>query len=182
MRLVSYYFARRRNNITKSYTYGNVLDIGCGNSEILTEFRNIKDYCGIDIDQKTIDKLSIYYPQNTFVCADLDEDNLQLNSKFDVVIMTAIIEHIYNQKFLFKQIVKYLKKGGIILITTPTPFGDFIHNIGAQMGIFSKVAIDEHIIIYNQRRFKVLARKFKLKLIKYKTFEFGCNQLVILQK
>jgi len=179
---VSYYLAKRRNNITKQYVYGNVLDLGCGNSEILTEFKNIKNYCGVDIDKKTTQKLSLHYPKNKFLCVDLDEDELHVNCKFDSVIMTAIIEHIYNQKLFFKQALKNLKKGGIIIITSPTPLGDFIHNIGAKIGIFSKKAMDDHIVIYNKQRIKILANELNLKLVKYNLFELGCNQLVILQK
>ena len=69
--------------------------------------------------------------------------------------MIAIIEHIWNQRFLFEQVLKNLKPSGKIVITTPTPFGnDFVHALGAKVGLFAKSAVDDHIMIYNKKRFK----------------------------
>jgi hypothetical protein len=85
--------------------------------------------------------------------------------------MIAVIEHIWNQKFLFEQIIEPLNPGGKIVITTPTPFGnDIIHHIEAALGVFAKAAVEDHIDIYNKQRFNNLAREFELRLESYKRF------------
>ncbi len=69
-----------------------------------------------------------------------------------------------------------------LLVTTPTPFGnDIVHRLGAAIGLFAKAAADDHIVIYNRQRFEILAKEFDLKLERYESFGFGCNQLAILR-
>lgn len=72
-------------------------------------------------------------------------------------MMVAVIEHIWNQKFLLDQVVNILNPSGRLIITTPSPFGnDVVHAIGANLGLFAKSAVADHIVIYNRRRFKNL--------------------------
>ena len=112
----------------------------------------------------------------------MDREPLDLDERFDVILMIAVIEHIWNQKFLFEQIIDLLAPDGKIIITTPSPFGnDVIHLLGAAMGIFAQSAVDDHIVIYNRRRFKNLAREFNLRILKYARFQFFSNQLVVLE-
>jgi hypothetical protein len=53
---------------------------------------------------------------------------------------------------------------------------------GGYLGLFSKSAIDDHIVIYNHHRFKILAHEVNLRLKSHTYFQMGCNQLAILQK
>lgn len=184
MSLLSSYLHSIRINKVKPYIKGDVLDLGCGPATHLNIARDqIKTYYGIDYDEKLITKDKKMYPDAKFFVKDLDEDKLNLDKKFDAILMVALIEHIFNQKFFFREVIKYLKPNGIIVITTPTPFGnDIVHRIGGKFGLFSKVAVDDHIVIYNKKRVEILTREFDLKITKYFTFEFGCNQLVILRK
>ena len=70
----------------------------------------------------------------------LGKDPLDLDRKFDVVLMVALIE----------QIIDHLKPGGKIVITTPTMFGnDIVHRIGAKFGLFSKSAVDDYVVTIN---------------------------------
>ena len=183
MALFSNYMTRIRLNKALPYVKGSVLDLGCGDARVLEYLANkIELYYGIEHTQQWIDKLKKRYPKNNFLCLDLDEDGLDIDTKFDTVLLLAIIEHIYNQKHLAKEILKKLKPDGKIIITTPTPFGDWIHRMGSKFGLFAKSADDHHPVIYNKHRFGVLAKHFNLKIEKYKLFEFGCNQLVILTR
>jgi hypothetical protein len=81
------------------------------------------------------------------------------------------------------EIAQVLRPGGIVVITTPTPLGnDVVHRLGATLGLFSKIAVDDHIVIYNRHRFKILANEIGFKLKFYRYFQFYCNQLAILEK
>jgi len=184
MNILSKWLHKKRTKLVSSYTYGDILDLGCGpapNLKILGN--NIKSYYGIEFNPTTVEKLNKKYPKAKFFQKDLDEDSLNLDINFDCILLIAVIEHIFNQKHLFKEILKYLKPKGKIIITTPTVFGnDIIHRLGTSIGLFSVGARDDHIVIYNKKRFKILADEFGLKIEKYKKFELGCNQLVILSR
>ena len=175
---------RKRLAMALPLVHGDVLELGCGNALILSyEQPGIKRYCGIDYNSETIQNLRLNYPQHTFICADLDDDPIKAEGKFDVILMLAIVEHIYNQKHLFTQVVEKLKPSGKIVLTTPTPFGnDIVHRYGVKVGLFAKLAAEDHIVIYNKRRFKILASDFNLVIEKYQTFEFRCNQFVVMRK
>ncbi|MCF7859628.1 MAG: class I SAM-dependent methyltransferase [Candidatus Cloacimonetes bacterium] len=165
-----------------AYIKGDVLDLGCGTAEIL-DYINIDNYTGLDYSPEMVKKLKKKLPQHKFFTRNLDEDTYCLKTKYDTITMIAVIEHLFNQRHLFKEIIKHLKPNGRIVLTTPTPFGnDIIHRLGANMGLFSKHASDDHIVIYNKQRFKNVAREFNLKLIVYKKFQLGCNQLVVFKK
>ena len=58
-----------------------------------------------------------------------------------------------------------LKPNGRIVLTTPTVIGnDLVHRLGASVGLFSQDAQDDHIVIFNKRRFEVLANEVGLDL------------------
>ncbi len=64
-------------------------------------------------------------------------------------------------------------------MTTPTPLGDHMHYIGAKIGLFSKIATQEHVKIYNRRELESLLTRHGLMVVHHETFEFGMNQLVV---
>lgn len=182
--ILSKWLESKRINLTKPYIKGDVLDVGCGPA---TNYRSLKNkigaYYGIEYDKKHVEKLKKMYPKAKFFSKDLDKDNLDLKKKFDTVVSLAVIEHIYNQKHFIEQLIKNLKPKGRLVLTTPTPFGnDIVHRFGAWIGLFSKVQGDDHIVLYNKKRFQLVAKDFNLRLVKYKSFQLGCNQMVIFQK
>ncbi len=184
MGLLSKWLHNIRTKLVSPYVRGDVLDIGCGPATNLKISKNkINTYVGIEYDSELVKKLNNKHAGSKFFQKDLDVDTFDFNEKFDRILLIAVIEHIFNQKHLLKECLKYLKPDGKIIITTPTPFGnDVVHRLGASFGLFSKDASDDHIVIYNKKRFEILANEFNLKIEKYKKFELGCNQLVILTR
>ena len=184
MELLSKYLRDSRIEMVEEYVMGDVLDIGCGFGNVFQRFNNrITNYYGIEYDVDHVAKLQIQYPVGKFFARDLNEDDLVFEQKFDVILIIALIEHIFNQKHLMVQTLKNLKTNGKIVITTPTPFGnDIVHRLGVSLGLFSREAADDHIVIYNKRRFEILSQALGLNIIRYKKFQMGCNQLVVLKK
>ena len=182
MALLSKMLADWRHSMIAPYIKGDVLDIACGDSIVLQKFaEHIDSYCGVEFHLKGFEKLSEDFPEVLFLKKDLDKELLNIETRFDVILMIAIIEHIWNQKFLFDQLVSLLKPDGKIVITTPTPFGnDVVHTAGAKVGFFAKSAVNDHIVIYNRKRFEILAHEFGLTILKYKRFQLYSNQLVVL--
>lgn len=184
MGFLSRYILDRRMEIIAPYVSGRVLDIGCGFADVYRKYYPvIQAYYGIEQTATHINKLKSKFPEGTFFVGNLEEDEFSFDKKFDVVLMIALIEHIFNQRHLMLQATRNLDANGIIVVTTPTPFGnDVVHRLGAKLGFFYQEAVDDHIVIYNKKRFQILAQRFDLEIIKYRQFEYGCNQLVVLRK
>lgn len=184
MALLSKFIAKQRYTKIAPYIKGDVLDLGCGNAQVLGSYGlKISSYCGIERSAQQIEKLKQKYPGASFFQRDLDCDRFEINRKFDCVLMIALIEHLFNQKIIMDEIVQVLRPGGIVIITTPTPFGnDVVHRLGSAIGLFAKSAVDDHIVIYNRHRFKILANEIGLKLKHHKYFQVYCNQMAILEK
>lgn len=185
MAILSPFLRELRLRAAGDYVHGDVLDLGCGTAEILERYRGqLASYTGTERSQRHVDALRVLYPDQTFTRCDLDEDPLWVEGRqFDVILALAVIEHIYNQKHFMKEIIKVLKPEGRLVMTTPTPFGnDIVHRFGAWLGLFSREAAQDHVTVFNRRRFAILAREFGLEIEHYKRFEFGCNQLVVMRR
>jgi len=181
MGILSRHIQKVRIRACVPFVRGDVLDLGCGDARILgLGGERIKSYCGVEFEPAHSEKLRGRFPQHTFFAANLEEDNFPFETMFDTVLMIALIEHIRNAERLIEQALSRLKPSGRIVITTPTPLGDRIHTIGAHLGLFARSAIEHHVKIYSKSDLEALAHRFNLKIEQYRTFEFGCNQLLVL--
>ncbi len=80
-----------------------VLDIGCG-SGFYTDFwqaRGVRDYVGLDISSRTIDRLANAYPEYRFVHADITEalpEALSDRGSFDIITVFDVLYHIIDKR------------------------------------------------------------------------------------
>ena len=104
----------------------NILEIGCGNGGFISAFGEFSDNCvGFDLKDLDWEKNNVKYRKlNVF------DDNLadKIDSKFDIIILRDVIEHLDNSQTgkLFKQIKLMSNLNTLILITFPpfySPFG-----------------------------------------------------------
>lgn len=182
--MLSRYLMTSRMGLIDAHIKGDVLDVGCQNGRFRELARDrINRYVGIEIDPDQLELARKAHPDCEFFLCNVDEEFPEFDNEFDTIILCAVIEHLFNQKFVMSALAKALRPGGRILITTPTPFGnDVVHRAGSAIGLFSKVARDDHIVIYNRMRFEILAREVSLEMASHKLFQLGCNQMAILQK
>lgn len=99
----------------------SICDLGCGNGHIAGRL-NLHGYqvTGIDASRSGIAIAQHAYPTVTFVEARLDHDIEQLGlSKFDLVISSDVIEHLYRPSDLVAAAYSLLKPGGHVLLGTP---------------------------------------------------------------
>ncbi len=96
-----------------------VLDIGCGEGGILSEFRGkAKTIIGADVDGKSLFKNSSV-DEKVLASA----DNLPLDSESaDVATAEFVLEHIENPERVFAEIFRVLKPGGCFIFITPNLF------------------------------------------------------------
>jgi SAM-dependent methyltransferase len=102
-----------------------VLEIGCcdaKNFSYLSEGKSIK-YYGVDLDDSS---LKVAAGNNVPVIkADLEGNFLPFKSKFDMIIITEVLEHLKSPEELLKQIKLLLKGNGLVLISLPNEYNIF---------------------------------------------------------
>jgi 2-polyprenyl-3-methyl-5-hydroxy-6-metoxy-1,4-benzoquinol methylase len=103
----------------KPYLKGklHILDFGCGQgafSQRLVDIGMVVDACDIDTGQlKANVNRKIELDLNNKIPADKFPD------KYDIILALEIIEHLHNPWKYLDDCLKLLKKGGIIVLTTP---------------------------------------------------------------
>ena len=95
------------------------LEVGCGLGYFSNKASKLgAKVTGIDIGPNLVNINKNKTPNGAFKVASASK--LPFNSEsFDVVLSTEVIEHVDNQKDAFKEMFRVLKKGGILVITTP---------------------------------------------------------------
>jgi SAM-dependent methyltransferase len=152
MELLSSHIANQRRAKVLAHVRGDVLELGCGTGRLYRECRGaVGRYVGIDVSKHAVEEAQRIFPDAQFLRRDIDRETLGFENEFDIVLMVALIEHVFNQGFVLQQSFRALRPGGSVVLTTPTPFGnDIVHRIGARIGLFHSGAMDDHIVIYNK--------------------------------
>src|SRR4030065_2554342 len=84
----------------------SVIEIGCGSGNLLAAL-NPGRGLGIDISPKMIDAARRNFPHLQFEVGDLED--LQLEEKFDYVVIVETIGHVYDIQSAFKELHKVCK-------------------------------------------------------------------------
>lgn len=163
---------------------GNVLDIGCGEGRLLKFIDNsISRYVGIDNDEECIEKAKDDWKEKNYEFRHaFVTESLEIDNKFDNIVMLAIIEHMECPDKVLRKLTENLSENGRIIITTPGPLAQFIHNIGSKIGLFDKDAGEEHKVIFSKEELYKLADDIGLRVAHYSSFEFGLNNLIVMVK
>jgi 2-polyprenyl-3-methyl-5-hydroxy-6-metoxy-1,4-benzoquinol methylase len=94
-------------------------DLGCGNC--LWNIHRLP-ILGIDINEKMLKWAQSHERLKDYkVCADLAETGLESKS-LDLVLMSEVLEHVFDQSEVLKEVSRVLKDDGIFLITVPYDF------------------------------------------------------------
>lgn len=106
----------------------HILDIGCYDGKILKELENkgYQNLYGSDFSEKS--KLSFNNSKIHFSLYDIENDKVPFNNKFDVVIYTDVLEHLYSPERVLENIKHYLNDNGKIFISVPNA-GFFLNGL-----------------------------------------------------
>ena len=136
----------------------SVLDLGTADGLMLEHLRKIFPafMVGVDLSFETLtsNPKRIFYP--------IQADVLRLpflSQAFDVVIATAIIEHVIDGEKLLKECFRVLKKGGLCILTTPVPFFDKIY------AFFQPKERELHHKLFTLRELKVVLKKCSFQVV-----------------
>ena len=157
----------------------NVLDIGSADGIMFNQLKDIiKEGVGIDPTLSEIVKGENYTLLPGYFPNDLSEDK-----SFDAITMLAVLEHIPPQvhESFSNGCAKYLKKGGKLIITVPSPQVDYILNVLKFFKLIDGMSLEEHYGFNTQMTYQIF-KEPNFKLVKHSTFQFGLNNLFVFEK
>ena len=176
--LLSPLLRSRRIAAARPFLKGRVLDLGCGSGK-LAGIVPPDCYLGVDIDEYSLDRARAAYPDHAFRGSLPPRDET-----FDTVVALAFIEHVPDPAEALREMAVRLRPrpASAIICTTPHPTVEKLHALGARAGLFSREANEEHEALLDRRRMEEIARASGLRLVIYRRFLLGANQLALFQR
>lgn len=111
-----------------------VLDLACGTGDLLAKLKP-KFGLGIDISQNVIEEAVTRHPESNlkFVCANVENLNLDLDEKFDYIILNETLGEILDIQKLLKNISKFCSPDTRIIINQYNPIWETILKSGEKI-------------------------------------------------
>jgi hypothetical protein len=142
----------------------------------IQEHFKTKDLIALDIklNKEYLSKIWI-----TSIECDLNQ-GVKIPFKADVIIWTAILEHLASPEVYVKSIYDSLKEWWIFIMTVPSTLAKPILEIGAKVWIFDKIEIADHKKYYKKSSLiKLLTISwFKKQNIRHRYFQCFINNFV----
>lgn len=91
----------------------SVLDVACGTGVLYEVLKDIdlNDYVAIDISEKMLEQFNKVFPNVNTRCLNFDK-RIELNKKFDYIVIFNSIPHFENMDIVFENAEKLLNTGG----------------------------------------------------------------------
>jgi SAM-dependent methyltransferase len=101
----------------------SILDIGCGNGSYLAIPLSLRGYrvTGVDPDQNSIDRAITFGSNVDFLCGTCET----IVPRFNVVVLSEVLEHLHCPEALLADAVKRMTPGGLMIVTVPNGYGEF---------------------------------------------------------
>ncbi|MEI6886865.1 MAG: class I SAM-dependent methyltransferase [bacterium] len=154
-----------RNLLKKTFkkrTNLKILDVGCGtggNFKLLSEFGDIT---GVEPDRFAFEQAKSKKLSKTLINGDFILCKELENKKFDLIVLTDVLEHIEKDELALSKIRNMLLPNGSLLITVP-----------ANMNLWSKHDTTHHHFrrySFNELKRKLLGANFKIEFLSYFNF------------
>ena len=117
--------ARHRRRLTlrliDGLRFGTVLDVGCGNAELLGVLRHAYPAArlnGADFSGEVIQRNRSILPGIPFHVLDIEKERIEI--RYDLVICCEVIEHLRDRRAALANLREMVGPGGHLAITCPT--------------------------------------------------------------
>ena len=143
-----------------------ILDVGCGSgylAYLLKRERPSLEIHGCDIAEAALvqsrEVLDVAYH------LDLDRANLpEPNYKFDLVVCSEVLEHLYDVDHCIREIARVLKPGGFFIVTVPN-LGLWRFRLEVLRGRIPSIIADErHVQTFNVSRLESLLGDYEFRI------------------
>ena len=142
--LVNPFFLARRGLMTHlkpllEKLEGEVLDVGCGRKPYENLVR-ATHYVGLDFDSPVTRELAT---------ADIFYDGVEFpieSSRFDGVLCTQVLEHVFTPSGFLAEVFRVMKPGGVLVLTVPFVWDEHEqpHDFGRYSSFGLKAFLEEH--------------------------------------
>jgi len=132
----------------------SILDVGCGIGDTLAGLKG-KRKLGIDISPEMIKHAKLYYPDIDF--REMDATNLDLDEKFDVIILSNTLGYLDNIQDLLVCLKSVCKPNTRLIITNYNQFWEPILKFGEFLGLKKKSPKQNWLTIGDIRNFLSLS-------------------------
>jgi len=152
------YYSKVFNFIDPHITSRNIkiLDIGCSTGGLLSVFkqRGFKEITGIDPSESCAASAKYHYGLDV-VATDISK--FEVSYKFDLIILSAVLEHLVEFDAILPKINKMLNDDGLLFVEVPDVerFNEFV-NQSASFQQFST----EHINYFSKRSLNSLMQRY----------------------
>jgi SAM-dependent methyltransferase len=93
------------------YGKGDLLDLGCGNKPYEEWYKPYSStQTGCDISQSDKHRVDVICPADKLAFE---------NNRFDTILCTQVLEHVYNQAGVVKEAYRTMRPGGHLILTVP---------------------------------------------------------------
>ncbi len=162
---------------------GKILDIGCDRGYSLPYLGDgISSYVGIDSCDEAVAAAESKYPDYRFMAMMVDEaaiDNIPPG--YDTILLVAVLEHMEDTISFLRKLKTLLNPGGRVVITSPSGKSHSLLVFLAGIGLARNDKHEHEGHYLNHDDIMQLVESDDYNLIKYKTFQFGMNQLWVLE-
>lgn len=149
----------------------SILDAGCGDGWWTAELHKVGfQVVGMDISGRALEVASERYPHLAFKRYPLDRGGWPFSAdQFDAVFASEVVEHVYDLGTMFAEMNRVLRRGGLLIITTP--YHGLIKNLLIVLLAFERHFDVEgaHIRFFTVRSCHAVLEKygFEVKKIRY---------------
>lgn len=148
----------------------SVLEVGCASGDFLANLEPAHGV-GIDFSPEMIELAHEKYPNLTFERDDAED--LKLTEKFDYIILSDIIGHLYDVYQAFRELHKVTKPETRIIITHYNFFWEPVLKLGEKLGLKMKeghqnwLSLPDIENLLDLNGFEVIKRDYRLLFPKY---------------
>lgn len=168
---------RIRMDIVRPEVSGDVLDYGCGDGSV-SELLDCASYTGVDTSAAALAEARRRFPQHRFFTPDALPS---LDRRFDTIVCLAVIGLLPDQAGFMRDMARLLGPNGRLVLTTPHPAVNWLHKLGGRLGLVGNdFGYETRRQLPDRRGLEALAQQAGLRLLGYRRFMLGANQLAVI--
>lgn len=170
----------KTNNLvknTKSNNNPKLLDIGCGTGDFIVACNNANfNVVGVEPNKNAREITNTKLQKSN---AQIFENLTEINTKFDVITMWHVLEHVPNLTEYISQLKKLLQPNGTILIAVPN-YKSFDANHYKEF--WAAFDVPRHLWHFSQKSIKLLFEKENQKVVKTLPMKFDSFYVSLLSE